>query len=83
MTISKLYASRSAGGDGKRSYGLGLKLKMIEVKPVEGSSDDSEIGFIDSDVEEEKEIKQLVTETSKKEDDALKPKGRKNAKNTV
>jgi hypothetical protein len=80
MTISKLYAARSAGGDGKRSYGLGLKIKMVEVKPMKQSSEETETFFIDSDVEEEVERKQLVSDTTKKVDDSkAETKGRKKA----
>ena len=84
MTISKLYASRSSGGDGKRSFGLGLKLKMVEVRPLKQSAEESETFFIDSDAEEEEvERKQLVSETTKKEEEVSKTPakgGRKNQK---
>ena len=84
MTFSKLYASRSSGGDGKRSFGLGLKLKMVEVRPLKQSAEETETFFIDSDGEEEEvERKQWVSETTKKEDDSKAAKGRKNAKSVV
>jgi len=64
--ICKLFAARSANQDGKRSYGLGLKLSLIEVKPMKATSNESETFFVDTDDEgEEKEMKDLVEQTSK------------------
>jgi hypothetical protein len=56
---------------------------MVEVKPMKQSSEETETFFIDSDVEEEVERKQLVSETTKKEDESKTTKGRKNAKSVV
>lgn len=69
FTICKLFASKSATGMGKesfRSYGLGLKLRMIEVKPIKSSSEGTETFFIDTDNEDE-ERKDLLTQTTKTE----------------
>ena len=64
--ICKLFAARSANQDGKRAYGLGLKLSLIEVKPMKSTSNESETFFVDTDDEgEEKEMKDLVAQTSK------------------
>ena len=98
FTLCKLFSSRAAQ-DGKRSYGVGLKLKMVEVKPVVSTREESETFFIDTDNEGE-ERKELVTQTTttKGEDSEEEEqpqqkqktvtgtgttKGRKGAKNTT
>ena len=63
FTFSKLFAARAASDDGKRKYGIGLKLKMVEVKPVVSNKEESETFFIDTDDEGE-ERKTLVAQTS-------------------
>lgn len=64
FTLCKLFASKAAK-DGKRTYGVGLKLKMVEVKPVVSTREETETFFIDTDDEGE-ERKELVTATTKK-----------------
>ena len=66
FTLSKLFSARAASDDGKRKYGFGLKLKMVEVKPMVSNKEESETFFIDTDDEGE-ERKTLVKETTKKE----------------
>ncbi len=85
FTFNKLYSTKAVT-DGKRSYGLGLKLKMVEVKPVVSTKADSETFFIDTDEEDEVERKELVTQTTKKDEEepAKKTAGRrKGGKSTV
>jgi hypothetical protein len=59
FSICKLFAARSADSEGKRKYGFGLKLKLIEVRPMKNMKDETETFFIDTDNEEE-ERKELV-----------------------
>ena len=59
FSLSKLFSTRAAK-DGKRTYGIGLKLKMVEVRPFVMSAKKTEPFFIDSDDEEE-ERKELVS----------------------
>ncbi len=66
FTLSKLFSARASSDDGKRKYGFGLKLKMVEVKPMVSNKEESETFFIDTDDEGE-ERKTLVKETTKKE----------------
>jgi len=64
FSICKLFAARSADSEGKRKFGFGLKLKMIEVRPMKNMKDETETFFIDTDDEEvveTKERKELVT----------------------
>lgn len=97
FTLCKLFSSRAAQ-DGKRSFGVGLKLKMVEVKPVASTREESETFFIDTDDEGE-ERKELVTQTTttkgeeSEEDEQPQQKqktvtggatkGRKGGKNTI
>ena len=61
FSICKLFAARSADSEGKRKYGFGLKLKLIEVRPMKSMKDETETFFIDTDNEEEAvERKELV-----------------------
>ena len=84
FTLCKLFASRSAQ-DGKRSYGVGLKLKMVEVKPMQKTKEDTETFFIDTDDEGEVERKTLVAQTTKTVEETPKktPAKTKAGKNTI
>ena len=67
FTICKLYATKSADTDGKRKYGLGLKLKYIEVRPMTTSAAvDTENGFLDSDDETDTKVRKDLVETTTK-----------------
>ena len=66
FTFSKLFATRSAGDDGKRKYGIGLKLKMVEIKPMISTKTETETFFIDTD-DEEIERKNLIDESKNNE----------------
>lgn len=61
FSICKLFGGKAAGDDGKRKYGLGLKLKHIEVKPSEVTAQDEQEAFVDDDDEVERHV--LVKET--------------------
>jgi len=63
FTFCKLFSSRAAQ-DGKRTYGVGLKLKMVEVKPIVTNKEETETFFIDTDDEGE-ERTTLVAQTTK------------------
>jgi hypothetical protein len=80
--LAKLFSSK-ASNDGKRSYGIGLKLVKIEVKPS-AKQVETETQFID-DSDDEVERKTLVAETTKTVDDASKkiPAKTKGGKNTT
>jgi len=80
--LAKLFSSKSAQ-DGKRSYGIGLKLVKIEVKPS-AKQVETETQFID-DSDDEVERKTLVAETTKTVDDTSKktPAKTKGGKNTT
>ena len=65
FSICKMFAARSADSEGKRKYGFGLKLKLIEVKPMKSMKDETETFFIDTDDEEEVERKELVSKETK------------------
>jgi len=64
FSICKLYGGKAAGDDGKRKYGLGLKLKHIEVKPSEVTAQDEQEGFVDDD-DDDVARHVLVKETKK------------------
>jgi hypothetical protein len=81
FSISKMFAARSADSEGKRKYGFGLKLKMIEVKPMKNMKDETDTFFIDTD-EEEVERKELVTNKDAPVSKEVKSKA-KNSKNIV
>jgi hypothetical protein len=80
--LAKLFSSKSAQ-DGKRSYGIGLKLVKIEVKPS-AKQVETETQFID-DSDDEVERKTLVAETTKTVDETSKktPAKTKSGKNTT
>ena len=78
FSICKMFAARSADSEGKRKYGFGLKLKLIEVRPMKSMKDETETFFIDTDDEEEVERKELVTTK-----DAPAPKETKTAPKAV
>jgi hypothetical protein len=64
FALCKLYAGKAAGDDGKRKYGLGLKLKHIEVKPSEMSAQDEQEAFVDDDADDDAPVqRKLVKET--------------------
>ena len=63
FTFCKLFSSKGANADGKRTYGIGLKLKMVEVKPMKATTEKRDVFFLDSDSEEE-ERKDLVSSTT-------------------
>jgi len=64
FSLCKLFGSKAAGDDGKRKFGIGLKLKHIEVKPSEMSAQDEQEAFVDDDDEDEPvQRRQLVKET--------------------
>jgi hypothetical protein len=63
FSICKLFGGKAAGDDGKRKYGLGLKLKHIEVKPSEVTAQDEQEAFVDDDDDVERHV--LVKETKK------------------
>jgi len=63
FTFCKLFSSKGANSDGKRTYGIGLKLKMVEVKPMKATSEKKDVFFIDSDSEDDTR-KELVASTS-------------------
>jgi hypothetical protein len=56
FSICKLFGGKAAGDDGKRKYGLGLKLKHIEVKPSEVTAQDEQEAFVDDDDEVERHV---------------------------
>ena len=67
FSLCKLFGSKAAGDDGKRKFGIGLKLKHIEVKPSEMSAQDEQEAFVDDDDEDEPvQRRQLVKETKEK-----------------
>ena len=64
FSLAKLFGSKAAGDDGKRKYGLGLKLKHIEVKPSSlGEQESNDNGFVEDDDDENVERRVLVKET--------------------
>ena len=63
FTFCKLFSSKGANSEGKRTYGIGLKLKMVEVKPMKATSEKKDVFFIDSDSEEDTR-KELVANTT-------------------
>ena len=63
FTFCKLFSSKGANSDGKRTYGIGLKLKMVEVKPMKATTEKKDVFFIDSDSEDDTR-KELVASTS-------------------
>ena len=63
FTFCKLFSSKGANSDGKRTYGIGLKLKMVEVKPIKATTEKKDVFFIDSDSEDDTR-KELVASTS-------------------
>jgi hypothetical protein len=63
FTFCKLFSSKGANSDGKRTYGIGLKLKMVEVKPMKATTEKKDVFFIDSD-SEDNERKELVSSTT-------------------
>jgi len=63
FTFCKLFSSKGANSDGKRTYGIGLKLKMVEVKPMKATSEKKDVFFIDSD-SEDNERAELVSSTT-------------------
>ena len=63
FALCKLFGAKSAGDDGKRKYGIGLKLKHIEVKPSEVSAQDVQEAFVDDDDDEPVQRRQLIKET--------------------
>lgn len=64
FSLAKLFGSKAAGDDGKRKYGLGLKLKHIEVKPSSVSDqDEQENAFVDDEDDENVTRRTLVKET--------------------
>jgi hypothetical protein len=63
FTFCKLFSSKGANGDGKRTYGIGLKLKMVEVKPMKATTEKRDVFFLDSDSEDDTR-KELVASTS-------------------
>jgi hypothetical protein len=88
--LAKLFSTKSAQ-DGKRTYGVGLKLVKIEVKPMVSTKQETETGFVETDDEEEVERKNLVTQVTKveeKQEEDEEPskkitRGRKPGKNTT
>jgi hypothetical protein len=73
FSLCKLFGSKAAGDDGKRKFGIGLKLKHIEVKPSEMSAQDEQEAFVDDDDEDEPvQRRQLVKETK---EEKVAPKG--------
>lgn len=78
FSICKMFAARSADSEGKRKYGFGLKLKLIEVRPMKSMKEETETFFIDTDDEEEVERKELVTtkETPAPKETKSAPKGK-------
>jgi hypothetical protein len=68
FALAKLFGAKAAGDDGKRKYGLGLKLKHIEVKPSSVSAqDDNDNAFVDDDDDEKVERRVLVKESKVEE----------------
>lgn len=63
FTFCKLFSSKGANSDGKRTYGIGLKLKMVEVKPMKATTEKKDVFFIDSESDDE-ERKDLVSSTT-------------------
>jgi hypothetical protein len=76
FALCKLFGGKSAGDDGKRKYGIGLKLKHIEVKPSEMNAQDEQEAFVDDDDEDEPvQRRQLIKET--KEEKPVKASAKK------
>ncbi len=68
FALAKLFASKAADTDGKRKFGLGLKLKHIEVKPSEMTANAEQEAFVDDDDDDEVvERRVLVKETKTEE----------------
>jgi hypothetical protein len=86
VSLFKLFSSRGAGADGKRSYGIGLKLKLVEVKPMKSMKEESETFFVDTDDEDDNEkkerteivniMKKVEPTTTTKEDTKTKSKAK-------
>jgi hypothetical protein len=66
FALSKLFAAKAADESGKRKYGYGLKLKHIEVRPLQSSGQEQdENAFVDDEDDEFVERRVLVKETKK------------------
>lgn len=65
FALSKLFGAKAAGDDGKRKYGIGLKLRHIEVKPSSlGEQEAQDNGFVEDDDDDEGiQRRTLVKET--------------------
>jgi hypothetical protein len=68
FSLAKLFGAKAAGDDGKRKYGLGLKLKHIEVKPSNVSDqDEQDNAFVDDEDDDEKVTRRTLVKETKAE----------------
>jgi hypothetical protein len=66
FSLCKLFGSKAADTDGKRKFGLGLKLKHIEVKPSQVSAqEEQENAFVDDEDDDDNVQRRVLVKETK------------------